>query len=61
MNKKLFLNSIFGIGLFTIAILVFICYSNDHVECEELTENTIGVNGEKISTTRHICKEKFNF
>ncbi|SFZ95189.1 hypothetical protein SAMN05428642_1116 [Flaviramulus basaltis] len=61
MKRKTIITYILGISLTTFLILVFIHFSNDHVECENKIENTIGANGEKISTKKHICKEQFNF
>lgn len=58
MRKKAF---IITIGILTFGILTFIHFSNDHKECSKVTEHHIGQNGEKISTERHICKERFNF
>ena len=56
MRKKYFLVSFICIVL----VISFIYFSNDHVECETLTEITYGLNGEKITTETHNCKEKFN-
>lgn len=47
--------------IFLSAATVFIYYSNDHVECDTLTEITLGESGEKMTTTRHVCKERFSF
>lgn len=60
MNKKILITSLLGIAAFTVGILVFIHFNNDHLECENAVEFSVGQNGEKISTQRHICKEKFN-
>jgi hypothetical protein len=60
-QKTIFKFIILGICLITLQILVFIHFANDHVECEYEIENTIGANGEKIITKKHICKEQFNF
>lgn len=49
------------IGIFTIAVLCLIHFSNNHIECKNTMESSIGVNGEKITTEAHICKERFNF
>lgn len=61
MKKRTFVTNILGIGSITIGILVFTHYSNDHTECENSVEYSIGENGEKIVTQTHNCKEKFNF
>ena len=50
-----------GVVICTIGILVFIHYNNDHIEFENITINTIDENGEKISTRKHLCKEKYSF
>jgi len=55
------IGTIFGIVLLTAGILTFIHVSNDHVECETVVENTVGPNGEVVTTERHICNERFNF
>ena len=60
MSKKSF-SIITIIVLFTFGTLVFIHYNNDHIECKNVTTKAIGQKGEKISTTKHICKEKYSF
>ena len=59
MRKKYFLMSFICIVLVS-SVISFIYFSNDHVECETLTEINYGLNGEKITTETHNCKEKFN-
>lgn len=58
--KKKFIAIIAGIVIF-ISLLMFIILNNDHVECGSATKYSVGENGEKISTTTHVCKEKFSF
>lgn len=57
--KKMSIISI-SIILFSVLVVMFIIYSNNHNECETKTETTIGNNGEKITTEVHVCKERFN-
>jgi hypothetical protein len=59
MIKKLILLLI--AFFFSVGLALFIHYNNDHVESETLIENSIGKSGEKITVTRHICKERFSF
>jgi len=61
MTKRTLLGSILGIVILTAGILTFIHFSNDHVECETIVENSVGINGEIITTEKHICNERFNF
>ncbi|WP_412985325.1 hypothetical protein [Pontimicrobium sp. IMCC45349] len=49
-----------SIILFSVLVVIFITYSNNHNECETKTESTIGVNGETIITEIHVCKERYN-
>jgi hypothetical protein len=51
---------IIGIVLLVLGALVFIRFTNDHMECDTIITEVISVHGEKISTEKHICKEKFN-
>ena len=70
--------SIFILGLIlisTISALSFIYFSNDHIECETVVNNTSDSltnlsqifintsdsNGNIIKTEEHNCKEKYNF
>lgn len=63
MTKK----SIFTFAIpFIVAILlltfaIFIYYSNDHVECDTEVTYSVGPAGEKITTSHHVCKERFSF
>lgn len=61
MKKSTFVFTIISIFVITIGSVIFIKYENDHKECSQKVEFSIGENGEKIKTERHICKEKFNF
>ena len=58
MNRKTLTTT--GFILFIVGFLVFIHFSNDHIECENIIEHTAGENGEKITTERHLCKESFS-
>jgi len=49
-----------AIVLSSIAVVVFIYISNDHLECDSSTVVTYGDHGEKITTNTHICKEIYN-
>jgi len=60
MKKEVILRAILGIALFTVSIICFIHFSNDHAECENIMEYSFGENGEKIAIEKHICKERFN-
>lgn len=60
MNKKRQIIFLLGAAVLTVGILIFIYFSNDHTECENILEHSIGANGEKISTERHLCRERFN-
>jgi hypothetical protein len=57
-SMKIFLLG--AIVLTTVAIVIFIHFSNDHMECENYTEHSIGQNGEKISTEKHLCRERLS-
>lgn len=61
MKKSTFFLTIISIFVITIGSVIFIKYENDHKECSQKIDFSIGENGEKIKTERHICKEKFNF
>jgi uncharacterized membrane protein YgaE (UPF0421/DUF939 family) len=61
MNKQKLITFILGIGVTTAVALYFINVSNDHIECQYSVENSIGENGEKVTTKRHVCKERYNF
>lgn len=61
MKRNTLFLTIISIFLITIGSVVFMKTENDHKECSQKIEFSIGKNGEKIKTERHICKEKFNF
>ncbi|MBL7833446.1 MAG: hypothetical protein JNK18_05805 [Cyclobacteriaceae bacterium] len=44
-----------------IAINLFLYYSNDHVECDVKVVRSVGKNGEEVTTTTHVCHERFSF
>ena len=52
---------VLGVALITLGVVCFIHFNNDHIECINVTEHSLGENGEKITTEKHICKERFNF
>ncbi|MCH2034563.1 MAG: hypothetical protein MK202_13715 [Tenacibaculum sp.] len=45
----------------TLSALLFVWKSNDHNECESEEIVEIKKDGSQIKTTKHICKEKYNF
>jgi len=53
---------VFAIGfvVFFVALLIFIKFSNDHIECETVTDSFKDKDGNKVLKTSHICHEKFN-
>lgn len=61
MKRNTLFLTIISIFLITIGSVIFMKTENDHKECSQKIEFSIGKNGEKIKTERHICKEKFNF
>ena len=61
MKKSTFLFIISGVFMLTIGSLLIIKNKNDHKECSNVIEYSAGINGEKIKTEKHICKEKWNF
>lgn len=61
MKKKTLITAILGIGIFTVGVLTLIHFSNDHIECKNVIKYSVGKNGEKISTEKHVCNEKFHF
>jgi hypothetical protein len=61
MNNKKLIGTLIGILLLTIGVVMFIHSSNDHAECETVVENSVGVDGEVVTTERHICNERFSF
>lgn len=46
--------------LFMIGTIMFTLINIDHSECEVILKNSIGPNGDKISTEEHLCREIFN-
>lgn len=60
MKSKNKVFTISTIVIMTAAILGFIHFSNDHIECQNVIESQIGEHGEQISIEKHICKERFN-
>ena len=40
---------------------LFIRFSNDHKECEDVISKSTDSDGNTIVTTEHICKEKYSF
>jgi len=61
--KKLTVASVF-ILILAIALIIFIRSSNDHLECSNILETSYAeIDGKKTetTTTKHICKEKYNF
>lgn len=58
MRKSIIVGSVLVIA--SVLGLVFIHFANDHVECEQKTETVVHANGTKVTTNKHICKEKYN-
>lgn len=50
-----------GIIIIGIAALVFIHFTNNHMECNTVTKISVGLNGEKVVVDRHICKERYKW
>jgi len=61
MKKSKFILIISGIFILTIGSLFIIKAENDHKECETVVKYSVGKNGEKIKTTKHICLETLSF
>lgn len=59
MKKNILVLGLILIG--TISALIFIHFSNDHKECDTVTNTTTDSNGNSVKTEEHICKEKYNF
>ena len=59
MRRKYFLASLVLVFVLSGAIS-FIYFSNDHSECETVTEMTQNEQGVTVKTETHVCKEKFN-
>jgi hypothetical protein len=57
-NLTLILTSIIVI---TFSLLFFIHLSNDHIECETISNTVKNASGEIVTTESHICNEKYNF
>jgi hypothetical protein len=49
-----------GFAFFFAALLIFIKFSNNHIECETVTDSFKDKGGNKVLKTSHICHEKFN-
>lgn len=60
MKKKLVVGFIV-ILLLSIGAYQFIKMNNDHLECEQVVEQKKEANGNLVTSTKHICKEKFSF
>lgn len=60
MTKRLIL-ILAATAIILMTVPPFLYYSNDHAECETLTETTVGPSGEKITYNKHVCKERFSF
>lgn len=53
---------VFGaLTIITLGVVMFIVFSNDHVECEHTTKTYTDADGNKVTENKHICKEKFSF
>lgn len=61
MKKSTSFLTIISIFVVTIGSVIFITIENNHKECSQKIEFSIGENGEKIKTEKHICKENFSF
>lgn len=57
-KNTLILGLILIITLFT---LTFIHFSNDHIECEVVSNTETNSRGVIVKTESHICNEKYNF
>lgn len=58
--KKALIFSTFIIIL-SVASIIFIQFSNDHIECSIVNETTVSEDGlTKITTAKHSCNENFN-
>lgn len=60
MKRKHLIASALGVMLLGFAALIFIHFSNDHLECDTVVKYSVGINGEKVKEVQHICKERFN-
>jgi len=61
MKKNTFFLTIISIFVLTIGSVIFIKSENDHKECSQKIEFSIGKNGEEIKVEKHVCKENFSF
>ncbi len=59
MKKNILILGLILIG--TITALIFIHFSNDHKECDTVTNSLTDSNGTSVKTEEHICKERYNF
>ena len=57
---KKFIVIILLVTAITILGIVFIHFTNDHVECEQKVETVIKADGTEVRTSKHICKERYN-
>lgn len=57
--KALFLIAI--IAFATIGAAMFIKVSNDHKECSTITKQVKDADGNTVTVSEHVCKEKANF
>lgn len=60
MNKRGQIILLFGAVVLIVGIVIFIYFSNDHMQCENFIEHSIGAKGETISTERHLCRERLS-
>lgn len=61
MSRLKVIITIASIFILAISSLLFIKINNDHIECSTITDSHINKNGQQITITKHVCKEKFNF
>jgi hypothetical protein len=59
-NKSVYLVSIlvFIIGF---SGTIFIMKNNDHIECETVVRKYKNIDGNIVTQTEHVCKEKYSF
>lgn len=59
MNRStLIMGSIF---ILTISFVMFIHFSNDHIECDTIVTRELDTNGNKVTVEEHVCKENYSF
>lgn len=59
MKKTLIVSAL--IIVLSVASIVFIKLSNNHLGCEVITKTTVSDDGlTKVTTARHSCNENFN-